>query len=80
MDSKTAVKILTDTELVLPLSCAKEIRDAAKNCFLEDYDRLLETDTELEEKIFKVKGLMSELLTHKKKKVRKVRRKRHSLG
>jgi hypothetical protein len=48
---------------------------------LEDYDVLLENDPELEERIFKVKGLMSELLTHKKKrKVRTVRRRRSLLG
>lgn len=41
---------------------------------MEEYDRLLDQDTELEEKVFKVKGLMSELLTHRKKKLKKRRR------
>ena len=41
---------------------------------------MLENDPELEEKIFAVKGLMSELLTHKKKKVKSTRRRRSSIG
>ena len=48
--------------------------------FLEEYDRLIEQDSDLEEKVFKVKGLMSELLSHKKKKVKQSRRKRNSIG
>ena len=37
-------------------------------------------DPELEEKIFKVKGLMSALFTHKKKKTKSQRRRRSSIN
>jgi len=80
MDGATATRILTDLELVLPAKSAKEIKEAAKAVFLEEYERLRDVDTELEEKIFKVKGLMSELLTHKKKKSRTTRRRKNSIG
>lgn len=80
MDGATATRILTDLELVLPAKSAKEIKEAAKAVFLEEYERLRDIDTELEEKIFKVKGLMSELLTHKKKKSRTTRRRKNSIG
>lgn len=48
--------------------------------FLEEYEHLLDQDPELEERIFKIKGLMSDLLTHKKKKVKAIRRRRNSIG
>ena len=50
--------------------------------FLEDYDRLLEEDPELEEKIFRIKGLMSELFTFKKRmsKVKSIRKRRGSVS
>jgi hypothetical protein len=64
----------------LPTKSEKEIKEAAKSVFLEEYDRLIEQDSNLEEKVFKVKGLMSELLAHKKKKVKQSRRKRNSIG
>lgn len=78
MDVKTATTILTDPNITLPETSEKSIRDAAKEVFLEEYDRLLEEDPELEEKIFRIKGLMSELLTFKKKKVRAIRKRRTS--
>ena len=78
MDVQTATEILTNPEIVLPLISEKNIRNAAKSIFLEDYERMLEEEPEIEEKIFKVKGLMSELLTYKKKKT-KTMRKRNSL-
>ena len=54
MDVKTATTILTDPNIILPQTSEKSIRDAAKEVFLEEYDRLLEEDPELEEKIFKI--------------------------
>lgn len=78
MDVKTATTILTDPNIVLPESSEKAVRDAAKEVFLEEYDKLLEEDPELEEKIFRIKGLMSELLTYKKKKVKSIRKRRTS--
>jgi len=44
MDVKTATTILTDPNTVLPETSEKQIRDAAKEVFLEEYDRLLEED------------------------------------
>ena len=80
MDIKTATKILTDPNSVLPETSEKSVREAAKAVFLEEYDRLLEEDPELEEKIFRVRGLMSELLTYKKKKVKSIRKRRTSVS
>jgi hypothetical protein len=76
MDSKTAIDLLTNPEIVLPTKSEENIRDAAKTVFLEDFERLMEEDPNLEERIFKVKGLMSELLSHKKKKVKSIRKRR----
>ena len=78
MDVKTATRVLTDPECVLPEVSEKGVRQAAKAIFLEEYDRLLEEEPELEEKIFRIKGLMSELLTFKKKRVNKSIRKRRT--
>jgi len=80
MDVKTATKILTDPNTVLPESSEKGVREAAKAVFLEEYDRLLEDDSELEEKIFKIRGLMSELLTFKKRKTKSIRKRRTSVS
>lgn len=80
MDVKTATKILTDPNTVLPESSEKGVREAAKAVFLEEYDRLLEEDSELEEKIFKIRGLMSELLTFKKRKTKSIRKRRTSVS
>jgi hypothetical protein len=80
MDGTTATRILTDKDLVLPTKSSREIKEAAKAVFLEEYERLRDIDSELEEKVFKVKGLMSELLTHKKKKSRTTRRRKNSIG
>ena len=74
MDGPTATQILTDSALTLPSKSEKDIRESAKTVFLEEYDKLLESDPMLEEKVFKVKGLMSELLTHRKKKTKRRRR------
>lgn len=76
MDAPTSTRILTDLELVLPQKSEREIKDAAKSVFLEEYEKMLEQDPDLEEKVFKVRGLMSELLTHRKKKVKTMRRRR----
>jgi hypothetical protein len=64
---------------VLPFKSEKEIKEAAKTVFLEEYDKLLESDPQLEEKVFKVKGLMSELLKHKKRKAKMPKRRRNSI-
>ena len=80
MDVKTATKILTDPNSVLPETSEKGVREAAKAVFLEEYDRLLEDEPELEEKIFKIKGLMSELLTFKKRKFKGNRKRRSSVS
>lgn len=80
MDSKTAADILINPEIALPANSEQNIRDAAKAVFLEDYERMLEEDPELEERVFRIKGLMSELLTYKKKKVKSIRKRRSSIG
>jgi len=45
MDGATATRILTDKDLVLPTKSAKEIKEAAKAVFLEEYERLRDIDT-----------------------------------
>ena len=80
MDVVTAKKVLTDPECVLPQSSERGVREAAKAVFLEEYDRLIEEDPELEEKISRIKGLMSELFTYKKRKVKKTRKRRGSVS
>lgn len=70
---------MTNPEIVLPLNSEKNIRNAAKAIFLEEYERMLVDEPEIEEKIFKVKGLMSELLTYRKKKTKSIRKRKNSL-
>ena len=80
MDGKAAAEILTDLTIILPIMSEQNIRDVAKTNFLEEYDRLLGQDPELETKVCAVKGLMSELFTHKKKKVKSIRKRKNSIG
>ena len=61
MDCLNAVDILTNTNLVFPETSDLPIRDAAKSVLLEDYDKIEEIYPDIEERISKVKGLMSEL-------------------
>ena len=63
----------------MPVLSEKDIRESAKSVFLEEYEKLLEADPNLEEKVFRVKGLMSELMVHRKKKVKSHRRRRSSI-
>ena len=42
MDTEAATLILTDKQLTLPQQSHKDIREAAKFVFLEEYDKLLE--------------------------------------
>ena len=74
MDGPTSIRVLTDSDMTLPIRSEKDIKDAVKSIFLEEYEKLLEQDKDLEDKVFKVRGLMSELLTHRKKKVKSTRR------
>ena len=75
MDGQDALYILTDTDLVLPESSDFTIRNEAKTVLLEEYEKVEDQVPDIEEKIAKVKGLMSTLLTHKaQKKTRKNRR------
>lgn len=79
MDCKTATNILTNPDIALPEKSESNIRDAAKAIFLEDYERMLDQEPEIEEKIFRIKGLMSELLTYRKKKTKSIRKRKSSL-
>ena len=79
MDWRTALEILTNPDFALPMRSETSVRDAAKAIFLEDYERMLELEPEIEEKIFSVKGLMSELLTYRKKKTKTMRKRKSSL-
>lgn len=44
MDGECATLILTDKQLTLPVQSEKDIRESAKIVFLEEYDKLLESD------------------------------------
>eukprot|EP00352_Strombidinopsis_acuminata_P003495 CAMPEP_0176379758 /NCGR_PEP_ID=MMETSP0126-20121128/30592_1 /TAXON_ID=141414 ORGANISM="Strombidinopsis acuminatum, Strain SPMC142" /NCGR_SAMPLE_ID=MMETSP0126 /ASSEMBLY_ACC=CAM_ASM_000229 /LENGTH=116 /DNA_ID=CAMNT_0017742683 /DNA_START=924 /DNA_END=1274 /DNA_ORIENTATION=+ len=80
MDSKAACEILTNPSMLLPLKCDSSVRDIAKTVFLEEYERLEELYPDLEQMITQTKGLMSELFTHKKKKVRPIRKRKSFIG
>lgn len=77
MNGEGAFYLLTDTDLMLPELSDASIRQEALTVLLEDYEKLEQTYTDIEERIAKVKGLMSMLLTHKAKnaKPRKSKRK-----
>lgn len=68
MDGFSALNILTDAELILPPHCEDIIKDAAKQILLDEYEAVEKQIPEIEERISKVKGLMSDLFTFKKKK------------
>lgn len=60
--------MLTDQSLILPLSSELPIRDAAKSAILDDYEKLELIYPDIEARISQVKGLMSELFVHKRRK------------
>ena len=68
MDLSSAVDILTNPQILIPENSSIAIREAAKGVLLDDYDKAEELYPDIEEKICKVKGLMSELFNHKRKK------------
>mmetsp|Transcript_21466 Transcript_21466/g.20635 ORF Transcript_21466/g.20635 Transcript_21466/m.20635 type:complete len:155 (+) Transcript_21466:755-1219(+) len=80
MDGQNAADILTDPGLILPLNSEKKIKDYAKGMLLEDYEKVEELYPDIEERISKVKGLMSDLFTHKRKKGKKFKKRKSSLG
>jgi len=80
MDSKAAYEILINPSMLLPAKCDSTLRDMAKTVFLDDYERLEELHPDLETKISQTKGLMSELFTHKKKKVKSIRKRKSYIG
>ena len=75
MDGKTAAEILTDPSILLPDGSDQRIKEFAKSMLLEDYEKAEEAYPDIEERIAQVKGLMSELFIHKRKKVKKQKRK-----
>eukprot|EP00347_Sterkiella_histriomuscorum_P021639 403333279 len=79
MDYQSSVDILTNTELILPETSDQAIRNAAKTVVIEDYDQIEMIYPDIEERISKVKGLMSELFNYKRKKKSSKRRRRGSV-
>ena len=79
MDFKSAVEILTNCSLVFPNGSDLPIKDAAKTVLLEDYEKAEELYPDIEVRISKVKGLMSELFTFKKKKRSHHRKRKNSI-
>lgn len=53
---------------MLPAGSENIIKEAAKSALLDDYEKVEELVPDIEEKISKVKGLMSQLFLYKKKK------------
>ena len=68
MDGAGALHILTDQRLMLPVNSDQAIKDAAKSILLDEYEAVEKLIPDIEERISKVKGLMSDLFTHKLKK------------
>jgi hypothetical protein len=68
MDGVSALSVLTDTKLLIPPASEQAIKDAAKSTLLDEYEQVEKQIPDIEEKISKVKGLMSDLFTHKLKK------------
>ncbi|CDW90831.1 kelch repeat protein [Stylonychia lemnae] len=79
MDCQSAVDILTNTQMVFPEVCDAPIRDAAKTVLLDDYDKIEEIYPDIEERISKVKGLMSEIFQHKRKRKTSHRKRKGSV-
>ena len=68
MDGPSALHILTDSKILIPANSDQTIKDAAKTVLLDEYEQVEKTIPDIEERISKVKGLMSDLFTHKLKK------------
>ncbi len=68
MDGPGALHILTEQTLMIPPTAEKHIKEVAKSVLLDDYEQLEKLIPDIEERISKVRGLMSELFTHKLKK------------
>jgi hypothetical protein len=60
--------VLTDTKFLIPAASEQPIKDAAKSTLLDEYEAVERQVPDIEERISKVKGLMSDLFTHKLKK------------
>jgi hypothetical protein len=59
----------------------KKIKEVAKSVLLEEYEKVEEIYPDIEERISKVRGLMSELFIHKSKKSSsKIKKRKSSLG
>jgi hypothetical protein len=67
LDGKSAADILTNQNILLPMNSDFKIKEVAKSVMLEEYEKVEEIYPDIEERISKIKGLMSELFIHKKK-------------
>lgn len=68
MDGFAALHILTESKILIPENSESIIKDTAKSVLLDEYEIVEKQIPDIEEKISKVKGLMSDLFTHKLKK------------
>jgi hypothetical protein len=68
MDGAGALHILTDMKILLPATSDQLVKDAAKTVLLDEYEAVEKQIPDIEERISNVKGLMSDLFTHKLKK------------
>lgn len=68
LDGFSSLNVLTQFTGDIPLQSEQNIKDAAKSVLLDDYELVESKIPDIEEKIAKVKGLMSDLFTFKLKK------------
>ena len=59
------MRVLTDNDLNLPEKVEKNIIEEAKQTLLQDFEEIKKSEPDLEQKIFSVKGLMTDLLSYR---------------
>lgn len=79
LDGESAFFILTDTSITLPLETEQKIKEVSKSVFLDEYEKVEEIYPDIEERIARVKGLMSELFIHKKKQKKQHKKRKNSI-
>lgn len=66
IDGISALEILTSNSVMLPPDSEAIVKDMCKSVLLHEYAKLQIRFPDIEERIASVKGLMSELFTHKR--------------
>ena len=62
LEPENVVKILTDSNILLPVTSEDKIKEAAKEVLISEFPIVLEENSDVEQELSKVKGLWSSLL------------------